>query len=316
MWRWLSNPCRRGATAPAPAPDARRPAAFRARGAILIIALLPALSNAQDWPVDPNPLPPVPVDRPASLTFDVAKLCGLIRDAAAQHDVPLDFFTRLIWQESRFDISALSPVGAQGIAQFMPETARIRGLQNPWDPRQALPASAAFLAELKAQFGNFGLAAAAYNSGPNRVARWLTRSSGRLPYETENYVLTITARPAAWFREEGREVEKRPLEEGRSFDEACARLPVVPTRSVASAAPWGVQIAAGITYRAAQRNFRRARARLSAVVGGRGAIIVRSRKVGGRRLYSARVGAQSRGEARRLCSQIRRIGGNCLVRRN
>ncbi|MEM7742903.1 MAG: lytic transglycosylase domain-containing protein [Pseudomonadota bacterium] len=256
------------------------------------------------------------MSRPAALTFDAPRICGLIRTSAERYGLPPAFFARLIWKESRFDIGALSPVGAQGIAQFMPGTAKERGLTNPWDPRQAIPASASFLADLRAEFGNWGLAAAAYNGGPNRVARWLARGSGRLPWETEDYVLSITNRPADWFRQKDREVEKRPLEEGKSFDDACARLPVVPTRAPSAGAPWGVQIAAGITRRAAMRNFSRARARLTSVVGGRSAIVVRSRKVGGRRLYSARVGAPSRVAARKLCARIKRVGGTCVVRRN
>ena len=70
-------------------------------------------------------------------------------------------FVRLIWRESRFNPSAVSPKGAQGIAQFMPGTAGERGLLDPLNPVQALPKSAEFLAELRSQFGNLGLAAAA-----------------------------------------------------------------------------------------------------------------------------------------------------------
>ena len=72
------------------------------------------------------------------------RICTLIRNAAVAHGLPADFFARLIWKESRFDIRALSPAGAQGIAQFMPQTAKIRGLKDPWDPAQAIPASAHF----------------------------------------------------------------------------------------------------------------------------------------------------------------------------
>src|SRR5205814_6611619 len=64
---------------------------------------------------------------------------------------------------------AVSPKGAEGIAQFMPGTAAERGLANPFDPEQAIPHAARFLAELKRRFGNLGMAAAAYNAGPARV---------------------------------------------------------------------------------------------------------------------------------------------------
>lgn len=293
------------------------------RGALLILTLLsmPGTATAQEWPVtDPEvqPLfPPLPAARPAALSFDAPQICALISDAAARHGLPEPFFARLIWKESRFDTHALSPVGAQGVAQFMPATARIRGLADPWDPRQAIPASASFLADLKAQFGNWGLAAAAYNGGPHRVSRWLARQLRALPYETQNYVLSITSRPVEWFRTPGREVEPNPLEKDKPFVEACASLPVMATRADPVArAPWGVQVAAGISRRAAQRAFNRAHGQLSSVIGGQGAIIVRSRKVSGRRLYSARVGADSRASARKLCGKIRRAGGNCVIRRN
>src|SRR5437588_768929 len=80
---------------------------------------------------------------------------------------------------------------AQGIAQFMPGTASERGLLDPFNPVQALPKSAEFLAELREQFGNLGLAAAAYNAGPRRVQEWLA-GTGPMPGETRNYVSAIT----------------------------------------------------------------------------------------------------------------------------
>jgi Transglycosylase SLT domain len=83
----------------------------------------------------------------------------------------------------------------QGTAQFMPETASRVGLENPFDPMQAIAASARLLRDLVRQFGNLGLAAAAYNAGPRRIQNWLARK-GRLPEETQHYVKTITGRPA------------------------------------------------------------------------------------------------------------------------
>src|SRR5437762_9860779 len=106
-------------------------------------------------------------------------MCLMIESAAKATNLPLEFFARVIWQESRFRSDALRPVTrrgqrAQGIAQFMPGTANERGLLDPFSPVQALPKSAEFLAELRDQFGNLGLAAAAYNAGPRRVQEWLT----------------------------------------------------------------------------------------------------------------------------------------------
>ena len=64
-----------------------------------------------------------------------------------------------------------SPKGAEGIAQFLPSTASWHGLADPFDPTESLWHSAAYLRELLNRFGNLGLAAAAYNAGPARVAR-------------------------------------------------------------------------------------------------------------------------------------------------
>ena len=128
-----------------------------------------------------------------------ADLCRTLAQAAADNDLPVEFFTRLIWQESRFNPQAVSPKGAQGIAQFMPSTASGRGLADPFEPLLALRESASYLRELRTTFGgNLGLAAAAYNAGPGRVEAWLAGRGG-LPAETRTYVRAVTGHAAdAW----------------------------------------------------------------------------------------------------------------------
>ena len=101
-------------------------------------------------------------------------VCHALEQSAAENALPVEFFARVIWQESRFDARAVSPKGAEGIAQFMPSTASWHGLADPFNPIEALRHSAAYLRELVDQFGNLGLAAAAYNAGPGRVSAWLT----------------------------------------------------------------------------------------------------------------------------------------------
>ena len=129
-------------------------------------------------------------------------ICEAIKAAAEEHDIPIGFFVRLLWQESRFRSEEVSHAGAQGIAQFMPQTAVEMGLKNPFDPLQAIPASAKFLRRLYDQFGNLGLAAAAYNAGGGRIEKWLSRRSS-LPKETRAYVKIITGHKAeAWTEEE------------------------------------------------------------------------------------------------------------------
>jgi hypothetical protein len=120
-------------------------------------------------------------------------LCNTLFDSAQHNDLPVPFFANLIWQESRLRHNAVSPVGAQGIAQFMPRVAAAVGLTDPFDPRQALPASARLLHELRERFRNLGFAAAAYNAGVHRVSEWLLHG-GKLPRETQTYVVRITGR--------------------------------------------------------------------------------------------------------------------------
>jgi Transglycosylase SLT domain/SPOR domain len=134
----------------------------------------------------------------ASRTLSNDELCETLAAAAQAYDLPLAFFIRLIWQESRFDPSAVSRAGAQGMAQFMPKVAAEFGLADPFDPTQALPVSARFLGDLRRQFGNLGLAAAAYNAGAGRIREWLAKR-GRLPKETRSYVMNITGHaPERW----------------------------------------------------------------------------------------------------------------------
>jgi len=123
------------------------------------------------------------------------EICDTLTAAALNNDLPAQFFIRLLYQESSFRPAAISSAGALGIAQFMPETAADRGLDNPFDPVQAIPASARLLRDLYRKFGNLGLAAAAYNAGPRRIEDWLARKSP-LPQETQDYVNLITGAPA------------------------------------------------------------------------------------------------------------------------
>jgi hypothetical protein len=122
-------------------------------------------------------------------------MCETLATAAQMHELPVGFFVRLINQESGFNPEVVSPAGAQGVAQFMPKVAEEWGLKNPFDPHAALVASARFLRSLYNQFGNWGLAAAAYNGGMGRVQKWIDKR-GKLPDETRHYVMTITGVPA------------------------------------------------------------------------------------------------------------------------
>jgi len=123
-------------------------------------------------------------------------ICRLIESSARANQLPVGFLTRLIWRESSFRAAVISPAGAEGIAQFMPGTRRERGLADPFDPERAIPKAASLLADLRRQFGNLGVAAAAYNAGPGRVLSWL-HGQGELPAETRAYVRFISGRDVA-----------------------------------------------------------------------------------------------------------------------
>lgn len=253
-------------------------------------------------------------------------VCPLIDDIARNAGIPPLFFARLIWQESRFRADAVSPKGAQGIAQFMPGTARLRGLADPFEPRSALVASAAFLADLRAEFKNLGLAAAAYNAGPQRVRDWLDGDIVSLPAETRHYVATITGRlPSDW--RPGSELDdKAEAQEPETPDRtACQRLVAVlemggPSLDIdiAPAAPWGVQIAGNFSKAKTIAQFRRVQRRFESLIGDRKPIIRRERNlsIGRRAIFQARIGAKSRQEARTLCNKLRARGGVCIVLRN
>nr|WP_245309316.1 lytic transglycosylase domain-containing protein [Bradyrhizobium retamae] len=258
-------------------------------------------------------------------------MCLMIESAARASDLPLEFFARVIWQESRFQSDAVGPVTrngqrAQGIAQFMPGTANERGLLDPYNPVQALPKSAEFLAELREQFGNLGLAAAAYNAGPRRVQEWLA-GTGPMPQETRNYVLAITGSTVEDWAKAGKGGKQPERIRTSSCRELMALLKQAPNPFVArleqrvtlaAAKQWGVQLAAGFSRDKALAMYGRAVSRLSSVIGNRDPSILSSRlrSRGPATFYQVRFGADTRGEADDLCNRIRKAGGACFVLRN
>ncbi|TPI13408.1 lytic transglycosylase domain-containing protein [Mesorhizobium sp. B4-1-3] len=250
----------------------------------------------------------------------ISRVCDLIESEAGKNGLPKDFFARLIWKESRFDPNAVSPVGAEGIAQFMPGTAKMRGLANSFDIEQAIPASAKYLAEMKASYGNLGLAAAAYNAGENRVSRWLA-SGGFLPMETESYVFDIMGEPVDKFSDRSYAGTVQPLDPKMSFGEACRRLPVIMSRTVAMASinvkPWGVQVAGNFRRSAAIGQWLRVKSRFPALLASHDPVVSRVRTPIGRRgIYAVRIGADSRSEADDICNKLQSVGGACVVLRN
>lgn len=183
----------------APRADALSAAATRADAVLINVALNPVPGEEIEAELATLRMPEGPPPPPPEVSTEA--LCHTLASAAQAHGIPAGFFARLIWQESRFQQRVVSHAGAQGVAQFMPAVAAERGLRNPFDPLAALPHSARFLREHLDNFGNLGLAAAAYNGGARRVMEWLGRR-GRLPQETRDYVKSITGHePERWTEE-------------------------------------------------------------------------------------------------------------------
>ena len=316
---------------------------------VMILAAHAAMSAEETPPAPPASETAKPPDAPAELKEKPAEktepqrpetardtdtresICLMIESAAKANDLPLEFFARVIWQESRFQSDAVGPMTrygqrAQGIAQFMPGTANERRLLDPFDPVQALPKSAEFLKELRDQFGNLGLAAAAYNAGPRRVQDWLA-GTGYMPQETRNYVSAITGTSVddwAATGRNGKTLDRTPTSSCRALMALLRRAPnpfvaqLEQHVKLGADRPWGVQLAAGFSRDRALAMYARAIKRLSAVIGDRDPSLLGSsfRSRGVRPFYQVRIGEDTRAAADQLCSRIQRAGGACFVLRN
>jgi hypothetical protein len=269
---------------------------------------------------------PKPPQKPtAKLDKDkfASEICGLISENAKANGLPETFFARLIWKESLFDPGAVSPVGAQGIAQFMPGTAALRGLQDPFDHREALAASAQYLAFLRGKFGNLGLAAAAYNFGEEGARLYLEGRSS-LPSETEDYVQFITGRAADVWKDERIEHPIPGIGKTGDFAIECVALvkrqlnPIAVPGERGKWKPWGVVVSGGFSESRALEAFRRIRNRYGSLLNDEKPLVMRKKNLsmGTRRLVQVQIGRESRADAEQLCARITAAGGACMVEKN
>ena len=259
---------------------------------------------------------------PAAMETPDQSVCRTIERSAQTAHLPVEFVTRVIWRESSFRPGVVSRAGAEGIAQFMPSTAQARGLADPFDPEQAIPKAARYLADLRQRFGNIGVAAAAYNAGEARVSNWL-RGQGGLPNETRAYVRFVTGRsPEEWIGSGSSNAAGAPVTVEAAEPQSCLGVTAELRRgggggAVAAEiwAPWGVQLAGNFSKGLALAAFDRARARYAAVVGDARPMIIgrllRSR--GTRPFYQVRLPAPSRAVAEQLCGRIQAAGGACVA---
>lgn len=255
--------------------------------------------------------------RPAHFVHD---LCQLIEATTQTHGLNPHFFTRLIWQESRFNPNALSPANAMGIAQFIRSTATLRGLNDPYNPADALDHSAHYLSELVARYGNEGLAAVAYNGGEARADGFL---QGRgLAQETRDYVPIITGLEAEQWRDAPPKAHDMRLSKTQAFRTACyalaAKRQLTPLRQAPRYKPWGVQLAADRSKSGARQQFERRTAACRAGVRGEKLDVIykkhRVAKLKG--WYMARISRNSRDAAYKLCNSLRKQGCPCAVYKN
>jgi hypothetical protein len=288
---------------------------------LCLVALLAGSAKAQS-PDQGSSSPQPPTEGTVAHNPPTANdICRAVEENAAANGLPVEFFARVIWQESRFNAQAVSPKGAQGIAQFMPQTADWRGLADPFDPIEALKNSASYLHDLQTKFGNLGLAAAGYNAGPGRVSAWL---AGRraLPEETRNYVAIITGWTAdEWASPSPPQTAETTIPQGVP----CTRLanlilaPKEQAQRIAAYVPrWGMQLTANWSESKAWAVYRMIQKQYAVLIGDREPIVVRSRGIGlGSALrYNIRIADDNRAYLEKFCNKLIAAGGACVVLRN
>ena len=279
----------------------------------ILLTLLAILSLLQSAEATTKP-------DPAALAKSI---CAAVEKSAVDYNLDRNFFARLLWKESLFDPNAVSPKGAQGIAQFMPETVARRNLADPFEPLGAVAASASYLSDLKAQFGNLGLAAAAYNAGEERVSDWLA-GKRNLPAESQDYVASITGRAAEEWRQPAT-VHPIPSLEGQGdFTAQCVALASRQVTLTASSIalgrqqPYGVLLAANLSEGKALAMYRRLKLRFPVLLNEVEPMVAYKRNLsrGSRRMSFVMVGANSHEEARQLCRRYLSAGLPCVARKN
>jgi hypothetical protein len=238
------------------------------------------------------PTAPTPVAAPNVI-------CRALEHDAAENELPVEFFARVIWQENRFNV----PKGAQGIAQFI----------------EALKNSARYLRDLKARFGNLGLAAAAYNAGPEVVTGWLTNHQP-LPGETRNYVAIITGWTAdEWASANPPKTSETTIPKGVPCTR-LANLILAPKeqRTAAYVPRWGMQVTASWSESEAWATYRLIQKQYAALIGDREPIVIRSRGIGlGFAMrYNIRIADDDRAYLEELCRKLIAAGGACVVLEN
>lgn len=153
-----------------------------------------------------------------------ARLAVLVKKYAKKHGVDEKLVQAVLRQESGGDPGAVSPKGAQGLMQLMPETAASLGVKDAFDPEENVAGGVKYLKHCLSRFKqDVVLALAAYNAGPKAVEKY----HGVPPYqETEKYVASITKayQGKAWNREDKEAAEPRPVKKKAELDRKIPTL--------------------------------------------------------------------------------------------
>ncbi|WP_410218076.1 lytic transglycosylase domain-containing protein [Paracoccus sp. (in: a-proteobacteria)] len=303
--------------------------------ALSVAAVLPAATPALAYPaVDAWQGRAAPRSTPDTRCTDdgrdcVAKdsyvpdVCKLIERNASEQGLDPAFLARLLWKESRFEPSAVSPAGALGIAQFMPGTAELYWLDDPFNPALAIRKAAWYLSQLSQRFGNIGLAAVAYNGGENRAARFIAQQT-TLPFETVDYVEAITGFSAHRWRDSPPAPAdlKLALTPDMAFRPACEKMAgdrnLREFTTQPPAMPWGVIVASHPSQAGAAQQVARLNRTLRPILDDGARVGYVRKRINGmpRAVYTAQVGYRSRTEAATFCARFQRLGGRCIVLRN
>jgi Trypsin-like peptidase domain len=256
---------------------------------------IPAAPTAPAPAAAPNaPAPPSQAAAPPSHPPTPDDICRALEQNAAENELPVEFFARVIWQESRFN-------APQGTAQFI----------------EALKNSARYLRDLKARFGNIGLAAAAYHAGPERVAAWLSPNHAPLPDETRSYVAIITGWTAdQWASANPPKTSETTIPKGVP----CTRLanlidPKDKARMAAYVPRWGMQLTSAWSESEAWAKYRLIQKQYASLIGDREPMVVPTRGIGlGTAMrYNIRIGDNDRAYLERFCQKLIAAGGACVV---
>ena len=182
------------------------------------------------------------------------------------------------------------------------------------------------MGDLRTRFGNLGLAAAAYNAGPQRVQDWLSAHGG-LPKETRHYVQIVTGHSAEeWTGGTTRAnlelPEPMPCSDVAKFGfrtavKSGSGMEKAPANSSFPSNPgWGIQLIGSPSQASALASFQQLQKAYKNLLMARQPLVIQSKVGTSGSWYRVRVATDSRADAERLCSGLRAAGGTCLVQRN